>query len=296
MGAASGSVRELSVGEVVSKTFELYRKNLAEYLILFAVVEAVTSVLNFLVRRVFVLPSLPANPTSQQALAWFSGFIAALVPLVGLTFIVSNVFVPVAEGAAVKLASDEIANGTADLRASVGFAISKLLWIWALSIVLGVVLIIGFVALIVPGIILAIMFSLALPALLIENKGIGASMGRSRELVGHRWLKSLAVFLLMGLIILVAAAVVSSISAPFGSFSSIVSGILSASYQPLVPIVLVVYYYSNVARTAPPPPTQAPQPAPTTVLQSGTKFCPSCGAQLDAAAAFCSRCGARQPG
>ena len=50
----------------------------------------------------------------------------------------------------------------------------------------------GLIALIVPGIILAIVFSLALPVLLIEKKGVLESMGRSHALVGHRWLKTFA--------------------------------------------------------------------------------------------------------
>lgn len=36
-------------------------------------------------------------------------------------------------------------------------------------------------------------------------------------------------------------------------------------------------------------------PAPVGVAPEGTKFCPSCGAQLSANAPFCSSCGAKQP-
>src|SRR5207247_3859811 len=107
-----------------------------------------------------------------------------------------------------------------------------------LSIVVGVIVFLGFIALIVPGIILAIMFSLALPVLLIENKGVTESMGRSRELVGKRWLKTFATFLVLGIILLVASFIVSAISGSLGILGPVVNGILSALYQPLFPILI----------------------------------------------------------
>lgn len=176
-----------------------------------------------------------------------------MVPLVVSIAIVYIVFSPIAQGSAIKLASEQIEKGQADLWTSVRFTASKLIWIWALSIVVGFIVILGFIALVVPGIILSIMFALAFPVLLIENKGILDSMGRSRELVGHRWLKTFATFLVLVIIIIIASSIVSAISGPFGVASPLVNGVLSAFYQPLFPILLSVYYYSNLARITPPP-------------------------------------------
>jgi hypothetical protein len=289
MSQGQGITREQSLGEVVSRTFELYGRGFAKYLVLFAVVEAVTGVLTTLVQRAFILPTLPANATLQQFLDWLPGFLGVLIPLIALTAIATLVFYPVAVGSAVKLAAEEIEKGQADLAASVRFALSRLVWIWVLSIVVGVIVVAGLVALVVPGIILAIMFSLVLPVLLIENPGVLESLGRSRKLVSHRWLKTLALVIVFGVIIAIASAIVSAISEPFGDASNIVSSILSAFYAPLIPIALTVYYYSNVTRTAPPQVSQA------ATFQAGMKFCPSCGTQLASSAIFCSKCGAAQP-
>lgn len=250
--------QELSLGAVVSKTFELYRRDFAKYVVLFAVVETVIGVLTTLVRRSFILPAPPTIATLQQFLNWAPGFFGTLIPLVALTAIVGLVFFPVAVGSAVKMASEEVEKGQADLGASLRFATSKLVWIWALSIVVGVVVVLGLIALVVPGIILGIMFSLVLPVLLIENPGILESLRRSRELVGHRWLKTLALVIVFGIITAISAAVASAISGPFGGASNIVSSLLSAFYQPLIPIALTVYYYSNIARTTPHQASQTP--------------------------------------
>src|SRR5437879_1819535 len=136
------------------------------------------------------------------------------------------------------------------------------------------------------------MFSLALPVLLIENKGVMESMGRSRQLVSHRWAKTFGTFLVLGIIVLIASLIFSAITAPLGIIGPVVNGILSAVYQPLFPILLTVYYYSNLARITPLPADQMPT-GPTTMAQAGMKLCPTCGTQLVSSATFCFQCGAR---
>src|SRR6266571_2826650 len=292
MQPEQGIGRELSLGEVISKTFEVYRRDFAKYFVLFAVVGVIVQVVTTLAQQAFVLPILPVNPTPQQFSTWFSALFAAFFLLIAVIFVVNIVFSTIAEGSAVKLASEQITKGQVNLGASVRFAVSRLLSIWALSIVVGVIVFLGFIALIVPGIILAIMFSLAFPVLLIENKGVLESMGRSRELVSHRWLKTFATFLVLAIVTIVASAIVSAISGLVGVAGPVVDGLLSAFYQPLFPILLTVYYYSNLARITPLPADRMPT-GPTTMAQAGMKFCPTCGTQLISSATFCFQCGAR---
>src|SRR6266446_9780528 len=293
MQPEQGISRELGLGEVISKTFEVYRRDFSKYFILFAVVGVIVQVFTTLAQQAFVLPTLPLNPTPQQFSTWFSALFAALLLLIAVIFVVNIIFSTIAEGSAIKLASEQITKGQVDFGASIRFVVSKLLSIWALSIVVGVIVFLGFIALIVPGIILAIMYSLALPVLLIENKGVTESMGRSRQLVSHRWGKTFGTFLALGIIVLVSSLIVSAITAPLGTIlGPVVNGILSALYQPLFPILMAVYYYSNLARISQPPPGQMPMGPPAT-FQAGMKLCPTCGTQNVSSATFCTRCGAR---
>jgi hypothetical protein len=289
-----GIKRELSLGEVFSKTFDLYWQGFTKYFVLFLLVEAIIGVVTATAQHAFILPMniLPSNPTPQQVFDWLRVFFGALIPLVAAIGAVNIVFFPIAQGGAIKLASEQIEKGQAELGASIRFAALNLPWIWALNILVGVIVILGFIALIIPGIILAIMFSLVLPVLLIENKGVLGSMGKSRELVGHRWLKTFATFLVLVIIVIICSAIVSAVSGHFGFASPVVNALLSAFYQPLSPILAVVYYYSNLARITPAP-TGQPL-APTTSAQPGTRFCINCGAQLASNATFCPNCGAKQ--
>jgi zinc-ribbon domain len=115
-------------------------------------------------------------------------------------------------------------------------------------------------------------------------------MGRSRELVSHRWLMTFATFIVLAIIFAIASAIVGAIAGPFGVAKPVVNGILSAFYQPLFPILLTVYYYSNFARIASPPAGQIP-----TATQAVIEFCPNCGTRLSSPAVFCPKCGAKLP-
>ena len=292
MTSEQGITKELSLGEVVSKTFDLFRRDFVKYFVIFAVAEVVVGLATLLAHSVVQQPTVPTNPTD---LSWVPGYFGALFELYLIIEGVTLIVIPIAEGASIKMAAEAIDGKPVSLGASVRFALSKLVWLWALSLVVGVIVVLGFVALIVPGIILAIMFCLALPSLLLENTGVFGSLGRSRELVGHRWGKTFATFIVLGLIILVISVVVSLVSGLFGAAGPVVSSLLSAFYQPILPIALTVYFFSNRARIMPPPQMgqvvagHGPSPQP------GMKFCPNCGTQLPASATFCANCGAKQP-
>jgi ribosomal protein L40E len=288
-----GISHELGFGEIFSRTFDVYRRYFAKYFVLFAIVGVIIQVVTALAMQAFVRPTLPLNPTPQQLSSYLSSLFEALFLLLAVIFLVNVIFSTIAQGGAIKMASEEITTGQVNIGASVRFAVSKLLSIWALSIIVGIIVFLGFIALIVPGIILAIMYSLALPVLLIENKGVTESMGRSRQLVSHRWGKTFGTFLVLAIIVIIASVIVSAITAPLGNIlGPVVNGILSAFYQPLFPILLAVYYYSNLARTPQAPLGQVPI-APTTIFQAGMKLCATCGTQNISSATFCTKCGAR---
>ena len=284
--------RELSLGEVISKSFGLYRRDFLKYFLLFLVVDTVAGIAVALAVRGFSFATLPSNPTPEQLSSWWSSALGAFAYFV-LVIILTVVLSALADAVTIRMASDVIEGRGAGFGQALKFGASKLIFVFVLILLVGIVVGLGFI-LIIPGIILAIMFSLAVPALIIENAGVIGSLGRSRELVGHRWLKTFATFLVLLVIIIAIEVVVSIISLAFGGASVVVSSALGAVAAPLVPIALTVYFYSNRARIAPPPVGQAasgyglpPQP--------GMKFCPNCGTQLPASAGFCANCGAKQP-
>jgi hypothetical protein len=96
------------------------------------------------------------------------------------------------------------------------------------------------------------------PTIVIENTGALESLSRSRRLVSNRWLKTLGLLLLLYIIVGLVAFTAGLISAPFGLGSALVSSLISAFIQPILPIGLTLYYYSMIARTTREPPPQPP--------------------------------------
>ena len=292
MGSEENIVRELSLGEVISKSFVLYRRDFLKYFVLFLVVDAVAGVSVALTLRGFNFAALPAHPTAEQLSSWWSSAVGVFVYF-ALAIILLFVLGALAGVVAIKMASDVIEGRGANLGSALRFGASKLVFVLGLTLLVGLIVGLGFI-LIVPGIILGIMFSVAVPSFVIEKPGIVGSLGRSRELVGHRWLKTFATFLVLLIIIVVIDVVVSLLSLAFGGASVVVSTALGAVAAPLVPIAQTVYFYSNRARIAPVQVGQVPAGYGASP-QPGMKFCPNCGTQLPALAAFCASCGAKQP-
>jgi uncharacterized membrane protein len=87
---------------------------------------------------------------------------------------------------------------------------------------------VGIILLIVPGIMLAIRWSVALPACVVENLGPLAAMRRSAELTkGHRW-KIFGVFILILVIVLIAAMIIGLIvAAVVGAITFATEGIIA---------------------------------------------------------------------
>jgi hypothetical protein len=128
---------------------------------------------------VYVLISLLALLLAVL-LGWLGVLAGALIALAGLFWL---------QGALV-IAVDDVRDGRADL--SIQETLSRVLprlntlTLAGLLAALGITL--GFLLLIVPGLVLITLWLLIVPAIMLENRGVFESFGRSRQLVsGQGW-------------------------------------------------------------------------------------------------------------
>jgi hypothetical protein len=255
---------ELTIGEIITQTFSLYSEKFVQYLIPFLIAGAVTGLISMAINYAVPIPTLaqpPSNPTTQELADWISqfwNFLAIVLANAILIGILGWIISQVTQGISVKYASDTLEKNQANLQTSFNFTMSKLLSLVTASIITGILIIIGLFAFVIPGIILLIIFSLVVPTIIIENTGALESLSRSRLLVSNRWLKTFELLLILYIIISIVSALMSVISIPFGPVSTIVSSILAALIQPILPIGLTLYYYSMVARATPHEPPLSP--------------------------------------
>jgi hypothetical protein len=140
------------------------------------------------------------------------------------------------------------------------FTSGKLISLLVATLIVATVVFLGTVALVIPGLIFAVMFAVVPPIIMNENSGAINSLSRSRKLASDRWLKTFTLLLVVGLILVIVYFIASLIAAPFGQLSELVSSILASAVAPIPSIAIAVHYYSMLAKNErkalllPPPP------------------------------------------
>jgi hypothetical protein len=136
------------------------------------------------------------------------------------------------------------------------------------GILAGIAIFIGFVLIIVPGLILLTIWAVIAPSIVIEDKGVFEAFGRSRELVrGHGWQVFGAIviaFLIVFAVGIVAGIIGSSISDAGRIILGTIANVLTAPVAALVSSIL--FFDLGGGRSAPaapePPAPAAVPPAP----------------------------------
>jgi hypothetical protein len=114
--------------------------------------------------------------------------------------------------------------------------LARLIWV---SLVAAIGVVGGLFLLIVPGLILLTIWSVAQPVVVVERKGVFESLGRSTELVRGNGLRVFLFLLVLGLLALLAATFALLISFPFGTGvagTAVGSFLLAIAVNPLTAI------------------------------------------------------------
>jgi hypothetical protein len=257
--------RELSVEEIISSTFNLYRSQFWQFFLPFLISAIITGISTYAITSSFPIPAppdMPASPTTtfiqEVLLPWFLELISKAIIIGAFSGLVLWIVGTTVTGIVIKNASDQIEKGNSNLNISFNFTLSKLPSLLAAQFIAGILIVLGFFLFIVPGIIVAIMFSLILPTIIIEQKGIFESLGRSRNLVSNRWMKTFLLGLILGIILFIVNSAATFLAGPLSAIhpiaNSLTTSIISAFVSPLYPIAITYLYYAMVARENPPPP------------------------------------------
>jgi len=179
--AEQGTDRNVSVGRVFELAFATIRHNPGPTLglaFLFGALPglAVTYVTEQLPRTIDVDPA-----SGLGSLGVFYAFIL-------LAVVAGLVITALTQAVLTRTTVAEAEGRRASFGESIKAGLSVVLPLIILSILLAIGVALGFVLLIVPGIILYVMWSVAVPALVEERPGIFGAFARSRELTrGARW-------------------------------------------------------------------------------------------------------------
>jgi hypothetical protein len=207
---------------VLGEAWALYRRHAPHFILISFAIYLVVAAVNAL-------------------LAWGLGSVGAAI---GAIFSVFGMFL--LQAALVKAVQD-VRDGTVDLdlRATVAAALPFVGAVAVAGILASIGIGIGFVLIIVPGLILLTFWSLIVPEIVIGGAGALESFGRSWRMVrGYAW-NVFGTFILVFLIFVVVQIVLSAVllALPYGwrSFiSDLVSGAVVAPF--LAAVVTLIYY------------------------------------------------------
>jgi hypothetical protein len=199
-------------------------------------------------------------------LTWVGAILAALISLVAVFWLQATLVKAV----------EDIRDGRADLSVGDTFEAARahLAAVLVAGLIAAIAIGIGFVLLIIPGLVLLTFWCLIVPSIVIEGKSAGESFGRSIDLVrGHFW-RVLGIVVLTALIYIGFGIILSIILSPLADWlqsfvSTIASGTLTAPFFALVLTVLYFRLSAAAEQVAPAaattpvdePSAEAPPPA-----------------------------------
>lgn len=249
------SLRPLSVSEVLDTAVSLYRKSFATVVPIAAVFTIPLALLMavFLDSQQANIALLENSPNSIQAQQAASSLFTALGAYVLLSLLMSSLV----QGATTFVYGEAYAGRQTPIGRASKVGLSKALQIVLLSLAIGVPVLLGFIFCIVPGVFLMTVWYVSQPVLVLENKGIFASMSRSKSLVEGYFGKTLGILVIATLLNFVlswalsiplslvtdSAGIWSDAANTNVALNGLVNGCLSAIVAPFAAAFAVVAYF-----------------------------------------------------
>jgi len=246
MAAEPGSV-QFSIGRVIGDSFGVYARNFVG----FTALALVIGLLDLLFALFVADPQMGAaqmDPSQMDP--------AMMEPnygVVALSALITIIVGALTQAAIIYGTFQDLRGQKASIGDCIARGLSAIVPVIVGSILLALGVGVGMLLLIIPGIILALMWWVYVPAIVVEGKGIIGAFGRSRELTrGRRWhlLGLLVIVVILSILVGVVVQLVSGIilmSSTDGSGWTLFT-ILQYAFMSLVTafnavLVAVGYYY-----------------------------------------------------
>lgn len=200
-------LRPLGLGEILDAAFKLYRRHFKTLCLSVLAVVVPLAILSTLLGA--SLSDDPFDPTPESTPGESIGGteIAALAVSVLIAILLSTL----ATAAATRAVAVAYLGGSITWQESLRYAVRKLLPLVAVSLLTGLAVIAGFIALILPGIYIGVRLFLASPALIVEDQSATGAMGRSWSLVGGRWWSTFGVIVVSLLLIAIIGGLLNAL-------------------------------------------------------------------------------------
>lgn len=193
---------QVTVGSILGRSLNVTLKNFVSFFVI-----AIVFQLPSLLVQLFVVPEM--SPT-------VGGLVKSIIEMVCNSLVTAGILYGVFQS---------LRGGKAEIGKCISVAMSRLLPVFLISLVYGIAVGVGLILLIVPGVIIACMWYVAIPVCVVEKAGVGTSLGRSALLTkGHR----LTLFLVFLVFVLIGLAVGLLAIAPLAMAGSVMLAAIAA--------------------------------------------------------------------
>jgi len=239
-------LRPLSVGEILDAGFKLLRDRFGALMLCVLVPVVPLTILGTIVTASTddTAFDTSVSTTSDDG----SAVVGAL-----LGGFLQGAAIALAVAACIKMISAAYLGERAGVGDSLRFGMSRILALIGTYILVTLILIPAFIALIIPGIFVAVKLSVTFAAVVVERAGPGTSISRSWNLTRGNWWRAFAVVLVVFLIVGVITFAVASVflgavlteasEVTVAILSTIVDIVINAITYPLWAAVITVLYY-----------------------------------------------------
>jgi hypothetical protein len=253
--------RPLSVSDILDTTFRLYRDRFVTFLLIALVVYVPYSLLATLITPAEQAaasaashPSVATGPghlnprVAQPATATapqfnVTGFVLGLLGV----FVFAVIFMPLCTAALTHNISAAYLGKELSAGESYKRAAPRLAGLIGSQILAGIIVFLGFLLLIVPGVIFSLWFYVLVPVVVLEGVSGTAALGRSRELMRGNLGKAFLVGLLIGIVSMIIGAIlgfaVGFIPWPYVFLRVFVQSLVQALLMPIQTAPFILLYY-----------------------------------------------------
>lgn len=248
-----GDINQLAprdLGGILGAAFDIYRMNAGGLVLIVAVVVIPLTVLSFLITHFALAAKTHVVVIGNQTLNVIQPRSFAIVILAALVAAAISVIITAVLQAAILRAAVQATIGEpVDVEASYRWGLRRFGSVLLVSILVGLAVAIGFILLIIPGIILLVLFSVSVSAVVVEHAHGTEAMRRSWNLTkGHFW-HVLGVIVVAALIAGAVTAVLSAIGGSSAVLRLILETIGQIIVAPFSALVTVILYLDLRARS-----------------------------------------------
>ena len=242
---------------------------------------------------IILIQAIPAIPALLSDV--YSGS-SVFAPLGLIAGIVSAVLAVIAGGAYAPVVKEALAGQRLTIGEALGHAYNRFWSLLGAAVLVVIIVVLGSIAFVVPGIIFATWYAYSTPAIMLEGKGATAGMAASKAFGRDKKWSTFSIFLIFLLAFILVSIVGSVLS--IGGGGRVIQTLLTIPLEAWTSVVIAYTYIAHGPSASAPQGTQPAwqQPpleagASAAVQPSPGRFCAFCGSPLKPDARFCSNCG-----